>query len=32
MNKIFIEAEKKETPEYYFIRTILNIFFPEKKG
>lgn len=31
MNKIFIEAEKKETPEYYFIRTILNIFFPEKK-
>ena len=31
MNKIFIEAKKKETPEYYFIRTILDIFFPEKK-
>lgn len=31
MNKIFIEAEKKETSEYHFIRTILNVFFPEKK-
>lgn len=31
MNKIFIEAKKKETSEYHFIKTILDVFFPEKK-
>ena len=31
MNKIFIEAKKKETTEYHFIKTILDVFFPKKK-
>lgn len=31
MNKIFIEAEKKETPEYNFIKTILVKFFHGKE-
>ena len=30
MTKIFIEAEKKETPECAFLKAILNIYFPEK--
>ncbi len=30
MNKIFIEAKKKETPECNFLKTILALFFPEK--
>ncbi len=31
MNKIFIEAGKKETPEYNFIKTIIEKFFQGKK-
>lgn len=30
MTKIFIEARNKNTAEYHFIKTILDIFFPEK--
>ena len=29
MTKIFIEAKNNKTSEYYFLYTILNIFFPE---
>lgn len=29
MTKIFIEAKSNKTAEYHFLRTILNIFFPE---
>lgn len=31
MNKIFIEAKDKRTSEYFFIKTILNIYFPQKE-
>ena len=31
MNKIFIEAKDKRTSEYYFLKTILNQFFPDKE-
>lgn len=30
MTKIFIEARHKNTAEYHFIKTILDIFFPER--
>ena len=30
MTKIFIEAEKRDTPEHYFLQSIINVFFPEK--
>lgn len=30
MTKIFIEARNKNTAEYHFIKTILDIFFPER--
>lgn len=29
MNKIFIEAKNNKTPEYYFLRTIIDKFFPQ---
>ena len=29
MTKVFIEAKNKETSEYHFLQTILNVFFPE---
>lgn len=29
MTKIFIEARNNKTSEYYFLQTILNIFFPK---
>ena len=31
MNKIFIEAKDKRTSEYYFLKTILSQFFPDKE-
>lgn len=31
MNKIFIEAKDRKTPEYYFLKTILDIYFPRKE-
>lgn len=31
MNWIFIEAKDKKTPEYQFISTIINKFFPDKE-
>lgn len=31
MNKIFIEAKDKRTSEYHFIKTIIDIYFPEKE-
>lgn len=30
MTKIFIEAEKEDTPEHYFLQSIIKAFFPEK--
>lgn len=29
MNTIFIEAEKKETAEHYFLRTLMDKYFPD---
>lgn len=31
MTKIFIEAKNKHTSEYYFLKTILNLFFADKE-
>ncbi len=31
MTKIFIEAKNNKTSEYYFLKTIINIFFQEKE-
>jgi hypothetical protein len=31
MNKIFIEAENKTTPEYNFLKAFVNSHFPDKK-
>ena len=31
MNKIFIEAKHEKTAEYYFLKAILDKFFPEKE-
>lgn len=28
MNKIFIEARDKKTPEYHFLKTIIDLYFP----
>ncbi len=30
MNRIFIEAKHKNTSEYYFLKAILDRYFPEK--
>lgn len=30
MNKLFIEAKNNKTPEYYFLKTLLCKFFPDK--
>lgn len=30
MNKIFIEAQNKTTPEYNFLKTIVDLYFPTK--
>lgn len=31
MNRIFIEAKNKRTPEYFFLKTIIGQFFPGKE-
>lgn len=31
MNKIFIEAKDKKTPEYHFLKTIIEVFFVGKE-
>lgn len=31
MTRIFIEAKNNKTSEYHFLRTIIDIFFPEMK-
>lgn len=31
MNKIFIEAQSKRTPEYHFIKAIIKSYFPDKE-
>jgi hypothetical protein len=31
MNKIFIEAEDKTTPEYNFLKAILDLYFPTQE-
>lgn len=30
MTKIFIEAKNNKTSEYYFLKTIINVFFPNR--
>lgn len=31
MNKIFIEAQDKTTPEYNFLKTMMDLYFPDKQ-
>ena len=30
MNKIFVEARNKTTPEYYFLKALIDLHFPTK--
>lgn len=30
MTNIFIEAKNNKTSKYYFLKTIINVFFPKR--